>query len=164
MQLCRRTDLPTCQARLYGAHAIHNHKENTMKTYQGFSLIELMIVVAIVGILAVVAVPSYQSYVVKGNRAAAQAFMADVANREKQYLLDARAYLAVADNTSFNALGMSVPTDVSKHYVLSVAVPATTPPSFTVTATPNAGGQQSGDGWLSLTDDGTKNSQFSGKW
>ena len=63
-----------------------------MSKQMGFSLIELMIAVVIVGVLAAVAFPSYQNYIVKSNRAAAQAFMVDAASREKQYLLDARSY------------------------------------------------------------------------
>ncbi len=126
-----------------------------MNLQKGFSLIELMIAVVIVGILAAVAFPSYQNYVVKSNRAAAQAFMADAASREKQYLLDARSYVSVANNAGFTALGMTVPADVSKHYDIAISAPAATPPSFTITANPTSS-QQAGDGALTLTSEGAK--------
>jgi len=123
---------------------------------KGFTLIELMIVTAVIAILAAIALPSYQNYVVKGNRAAAQAFMVDVANREKQYLLDARSYAG-----DLATLGMTAPTDVSKHYTSITIAVGSAPPTFTITATPTSA-QQSADGALTLTSDGIKGP--SGKW
>lgn len=123
---------------------------------KGFTLIELMIVVAIVAILAAIAYPSYQQYVIKGKRNAAQSLMLDIANREKQYLLDARTY-----TTTLSDLGITtLPIEVSPNYTIGIAT-GTAPPSFTITATP-IGGQASDGGALTLDDTGTKGP--SGKW
>ncbi|HSH53585.1 MAG TPA: type IV pilin protein [Methylotenera sp.] len=124
---------------------------------KGFTMIELMIVVAIIGILAAIAYPSYQNYVIKGKRNAAQAFMLDISNRERQYLLDARAYTDSLPNLGITTL----PAEVSPSYDITITVGASAP-SFTITATPIAGTAQASDGDLTLDDTGTKTP--SGKW
>ena len=117
----------------------------------GFTLIELMITVAIVAILASVAYPSYQQYVIRSNRAAAQAQMLDIANRQQQFLLANRAY---ATKTVLESSGYVLPSEVAGRYTYDVPVGTAAVPSFTITFTPR--GTQAADGALTLNSAGQK--------
>lgn len=63
-----------------------------MKQQNGFTLVELMIVVVIVAILASVAFPAYQDYVVRGKLAEATSYLADARVKMEQYFQDNRTY------------------------------------------------------------------------
>lgn len=69
-----------------------NAASNQNASQQGFSLIELMIVVAIVAILAMIAYPSYQDSIRKGNRADCQGTLLDAASRLERYFYDNQKY------------------------------------------------------------------------
>ena len=124
---------------------------------RGFTLVELMIVVAIVAILASIAYPSYQEQVRRTNRSEAQQFLIDLANRQEQYLMDARVYGDLDD------LGMSVPDRVNQFYTVTVVPDNGPPPSYLLTATPRAGTMQAAD-VDALTLDNTGTRTPAGKW
>ena len=76
-------------------------------------------------VLAAIALQSYQAQIRKGNRAAAQSYMMDLAQREAQYLLDARAYASTETTLGYAA----TPADVAPHYTISIAAPVVAPPA-----------------------------------
>ncbi|MDR0247243.1 MAG: prepilin-type N-terminal cleavage/methylation domain-containing protein, partial [Burkholderiales bacterium] len=61
---------------------------------QGFTLIEMMIVVAIIGILAALAVPSYIDHVRRGAIPEGLAGLSNEKVRMEQFFMDNRAYAA----------------------------------------------------------------------
>lgn len=118
---------------------------------KGFTLVELMVVIAVIGILASIVVPSYQDYLRKGRRAAAQSLLMDVAQKQQQYLLDSRSYAA-----DLTTLKVTTPDDVANYYTITMDVGNGAPPSFTVTATPNSGTDQASDPTLTIDNTGKK--------
>lgn len=132
-------------------------KNDNRHTY-GFTLIEMMIAVAVIGILSAIALPSYTRYIAKSNRSAAQAHLVDIAQREQQYFMDSRSYGSKAD------LKIIDPTNVSGLYDVKIDLPATVPPSFTVTATPISGAAQATASEPTLSIDNAGAKLPVGKW
>jgi type IV pilus assembly protein PilA len=62
----------------------------------GFSMIELLVVIIIIGILAAIAIPVFLSQRSKGDDAAAKSDLANLANFEEIYLNDFGSYSTVA--------------------------------------------------------------------
>ena len=106
-----------------------------MRAQQGFTLIELMIVVAIIGILAAVGIPAYQDYTAKARIAEGP----NLASPAMTALGVACSDGSLAANLGHTALGLPASdTDIKGNYVTSVAARGTSATQGTVTITYNA--------------------------
>ena len=72
---------------------------------QGFSLIELMVVVVMVAILAAIAIPAYQDNVLKGKRSDAKAALSEMASLQEQYFMDNKTYTSTMTDLGYKASG-----------------------------------------------------------
>ena len=99
---------------------------------QGFTLLELMIVVAIVAILTTIAYPNYRDYVIRGQLVEATQGLAAVRANMERYFQDNRSYQFVAP---FPVPCGAGPIPAGK-FTITCAVPDTT--HFTATAVGNA--------------------------
>ncbi len=88
------------------------------KVQQGFTLIELMIVVAIIGILAAVAIPAYQDYTIRAQASEGLSLMAAAKTAVTETYLNDGAWPATRADAGMSATA----TDTSGQYVTGVQV------------------------------------------
>lgn len=112
------------------------------KLQQGFTLIELMIVVAIIGILAALAVPAYQDYTIR-SKVSEAASMASVGRTAVDVYYSENGTLPALTVTN-TSLGLSAPASYNAKYVASVNVNGTSKGDVVVTLNnlPELGGAQ----------------------
>jgi type IV pilus assembly protein PilE len=135
--------------------------QSTRTGRRGFTLIEVMVTVAIIAILAAIAIPSYGRYLMRSRRAEAQQLMTTIANREAQYLLDARSYTTTLGAAGLNINGVEgwtcTVSCTNGIYTITFALEGT---GFRITGTPS--GRQTNDGVLALTSSGERTRTVSG--
>ena len=96
---------------------LHNPRGYTMKNQQGFTLIELMIVVAIIAILAAIAISQYQDYVIR-SQVSEGSSLADGIKTAVGEFVNNRGYFPAANVSA----GLASPASILGEYVGAVAV------------------------------------------
>ncbi len=127
------------------------------KQQQGFTLIEIMIVVAIVAVLAAIAVPNYRDYVTRSRTVEATSALADARVKMEQFFQDNRTYPTGCVFGSTAPTAVQVQLQQPQNFDLACSALAAT--TYTVTAT----GKNSMAGFTYTIDQSNvKTSTFSG--
>ena len=100
---------------------------------QGFTLIEVMIVVVIIAILSAIAIPGYADYVTRGRVVEATGGLGDARNKMEQFFQDNRAYPTGCVVSPAAPGATQIQVQQLQYFALTCAFPGAN--QFVVTAT-----------------------------
>jgi type IV pilus assembly protein PilE len=122
----------------------------------GFSLVELMIVIVIIGILAAIGIPNYQDHMRRAARSAGQSYLADLAQAQELRFQNSRVYSnLMADFQQKHPMPSDIATRYAAPVVVTVDPAAGTLGFYSFTMAPLAG-PQAVDGTLYIDSTGLR--------
>ncbi|MCK5727743.1 MAG: type IV pilin protein [Methylococcales bacterium] len=135
---------------------IKNKKQN------GFTLIELIIVVAIIGILSAIAYPSYQEHIKTSRRVDATAALMGLMNAMERHFTETSSYQKAAKNNADTGkpaiFSETSPLDGKTAYY-DLTIHKATRTTYTLRATPISTSAQKNNGFLEIN-----HTQSKGSW
>lgn len=114
-----------------------HHGARFIRRSEGFTLIELMIVLAVVGVLLAIALPSYQDSTRKSRRSEAVTALTQLQQAQERHRAINTGYAA-----TFAALSASAPSSTPNY---SLSIDAAGPGGYQITASARADSPQFGD-------------------
>jgi type IV pilus assembly protein PilE len=131
------------------------------KKADGFTLIELMIVVAVIAILAAFAYYNYSRYGFRARRADAKNLLMNISAAEERYYTAFNKYTSSITGAAPTGLGFGSANSENGYYSAGVTL-TSVDQGFTLTATPVSGRPQAADQCSKLTLKSSGEKGFSG--
>ncbi len=134
-------------------------KNSVNKCHQGFTLVELLVVIVIIGVLTAIAVPTYTGHVTRSHRADARVTLLQAAQFMQRFYAANDSFSA---NRAGSAVGAEIPAMLMQSPANGTAVygltVTATVSSYTLTMIPDAAGRMAADvcGSYILTSVGTR--------